>query len=42
MLADNRLERAEKQFVQQLALELKIRPDVADSLLRALLIKNSV
>jgi hypothetical protein len=41
MLADTRLEAAEKRFVRQLAAELKIQPGVADALLRALVIKNS-
>jgi hypothetical protein len=40
MLADARLEPAEKRFVQQLALELKIPPQLADDLVRAMMIKN--
>jgi tellurite resistance protein len=41
MLADTRLEAAEKRFVRQLAAALKIQPDMADALVRALTIKNS-
>ena len=41
MLADARLERAEKRFVKQLAVQLKIRPDLADDIVRAMVIKNT-
>lgn len=41
MLADTRLEPAEQAFVKRLAAALKIRPALADGILRAMLIKNS-
>jgi hypothetical protein len=41
MLSDARLERAEKRFVKQLAVQLKIRPDLADDIVRAMVIKNT-
>ena len=40
MLADARLERAERQFVTKLAGLLKIRPDTADDIVRGMLVKN--
>jgi len=40
MLADARLERAERQFVTKLAGLLKIRPDTADDIVRVMLVKN--
>ena len=41
MLADARLERAEKRFIKQLAAHLQLEPGVADDLVRAMVIKNS-
>lgn len=41
MLADARLERAERAFIERLATELRVRPELADQLVRAMLIKNS-
>lgn len=40
MLADTKLERAERQFVRRLATDLKIRAPLADDILRVMLIKN--
>ena len=40
MLADNRLERAERRFVTELAAVLKVRAALADDIVRVLLIKN--
>ena len=40
MLADNRLERAERRFVQRLATDLKVRAALADDIVRVMLIKN--
>ena len=40
MLADTRLERAERQFVTRLALALKIRRPLANDILRVMRIKN--
>ena len=41
MLADAKLEPAEKRFVKGLAVELKIQPGLADDLIRAMVIKNT-
>jgi hypothetical protein len=41
MLADARLEAAEKRFVKRLAIDLKIEPERAASLVRAMVIKNT-
>jgi hypothetical protein len=41
MLADTKLERAERAFVKQLAVELKVPPALADDIVRAMIIKNS-
>jgi tellurite resistance protein len=40
MLADNTLEREERQFVTRLATVLKVRGPLADDILRIILIKN--
>jgi hypothetical protein len=40
MLADTRLERAERQFVTRLATALKVRRPLADDILRVMRIKN--
>jgi uncharacterized tellurite resistance protein B-like protein len=40
MLADTRLERAERQFVKRLAADLKVPAALADDILRVMLIKN--
>ena len=40
MLADNRLERAERRFVKRLATDLKVRAALADDIVRVMLIKN--
>jgi hypothetical protein len=40
MLADNTLEREERQFVAHLATVLKVRGPLADDILRVILIKN--
>lgn len=42
MLADARLEPAEKRFIAHLATELKIRPEIADGLVRAMVVKNGL
>jgi tellurite resistance protein len=42
MLADARLERAERRFVGRLATALQLRKGVAADIFRAILIKNSV
>jgi tellurite resistance protein len=41
MLADVKLEAAEKRFAKHLAVELGIEPALADHLLRAMVIKNT-
>jgi tellurite resistance protein len=42
ILADAKLESAEKRFVKELAAMLKIQPQLADYLIRAMMIKNTV
>lgn len=41
MLADTRLDRDEKRFLRELAAALKLRPGLADEILRVLIIKNT-
>jgi tellurite resistance protein len=41
MLADTRLERAERQFVTHLASALRVRADLSAEILRVLMIKNN-
>lgn len=41
MLSDNKLEREERTFVRSLAADLEIRPEVANEIVRVMLIKNS-
>lgn len=40
MLADAALQREERQFVERLAADLKVRPSLAADILRVMLIKN--
>jgi uncharacterized tellurite resistance protein B-like protein len=42
MLADARLERAERAFVKRLAADLKVRRPLAEDILKVLLTKNSI
>jgi uncharacterized tellurite resistance protein B-like protein len=42
MLADARLERAERAFVRRLAADLKVRRPLAEDILEVLLTKNSI
>jgi hypothetical protein len=41
VLVDSTLERDERRFLNELAADLKVRPEVADDILRVMMIKNA-